>query len=520
MNRPSSTRASRRSFLRSAAGAVAAAALTRCDGGAKSNRPNLLIVMVDEHAASVAGCYGDSIAITPHLDQLAGEGVVFDNCYTNSPVCGPARESFLSGRWISQTSVWGNSCWLPSPDTPTFTAALAAAGYDVALSGKMHLDRTRRYGMREVWPSHANRFFKSGKGVRLGPEALLAPSTLWPKRAANFHAGEDSVVLRHDRTAVDAAADFLASRRSSDPPFCLIVGLIAPHFPLVVPERWLARFRGRVPPPHVPHGYVESLPLNYRLYRAALGPTDDDSAATTAGRECYWGLVGWMDEQLGRLLTACERSPGREQTAIVYTSDHGENKGDHGMWWKGAMFDSATRVPLIVRWPQRWQGGQRRAGATSLIDVAATLADLGGIESAAYPAQGDSLMPWLDDATHAWKDNAVSEYYGHYVASGFTMLREGDWKYVYHARRSPESEPERELYQLKSDPAELVNLAPRAESASTMQRLHQRLLALLGRDPEEIETQCRREIAIGYQRAADPQATGPDSSLDREEGLD
>lgn len=476
--------------------------------------------MVDEHAAAVAGCYGDPIAVTPHLDQLAHEGIKFETCYTNSPVCGPARESFLSGRWISQTGVWGNSCWLPSPDTPTFTSALAAAGYDVVLSGKMHLDRTRRYGMRELWPSHANRFFKSGKGLRLGPEALSVPSPLWHKRAANFRSGEDSVVLRHDRTAVDAAADFLASRRSGDPPFCLIVGLIAPHFPLVVPERWLTRFRGRVPAPNVPPGYLQTLPLNYRLYRAALGPTDDDQTNTTLGRECYWGLVGWMDEQLGRLLAACDRSPVSHQTAVIYTADHGENKGDHGMWWKGAMFDSATRVPLIVRWPQRWKGDQRRLGTTSLIDVTATVAELGGIADGGFAAQGSSLVPWLDDSTHTWKDSAVSEYYGHYVASGFTMLRDGEWKYVYHARRDAQSEPERELYRLDEDPSELTNLAHQADAAPTVEQLHQKLVTALGRDPEQIEALCRREIAVGYQRAPDPEALGPDSSPDREEGLD
>lgn len=512
------SRPTRRRFLKSAALATGAAVAVGT-GCATRRRPNLLVVIVDEHAAEVAGCYGDRLAQTPHLDAFAAQGVLFEHCYTPSPVCGPARETFLAGQRVSQTGVWGNSCWLPSPDTPTWTGALRAAGYDVVLSGKMHLDRSRRHGMRELWPSHANQFHKTGRGVRRDRSALRAPSTLWAKRAAAFRADEESVVLRHDRTAVDAAAGFLTARRSAEGPFCLVVGLIAPHFPLAVPQRWLSRFRDRVPAPNVPSGYVETLPLNYRLYRAALGPTDDAGEATRIGRACYWALVGWMDEQFGQLLAALERSAVAEETVVVFTSDHGENKGDHGMWWKGAMFDSAARVPLVIRWPERWPGGARRSGALTLLDLACTLGDLGAVEASAPEWSGRSLLPWLDDAAHPWPGHAVSEYYGHYVASGFTMLREGPWKYVYHARPAPDEPPERELYRLDRDPGELDNRVADPELASELQRLHRRLEAEVGGDLETIEARCRREIARGYGREPDPRDRAEDLP-DREEGLD
>lgn len=511
-----SVRASRRQFLKSAIGAsLIASAGCSVLRARRDSRPNLLIVLADEHAASVLGCYGDPVAETPHLDRLAGEGVLFESAYCNAPVCGPSRESWLSGRYTSSVALWGNSSWLPAADTPTWTSALRAAGYDVRLSGKMHLDRTRRYGMDELWPSHANQHFKSGKGTRRGAQQLSSDSELWRKRSAHFSTSERSVVLQHDVTAIDAALGFLATRRLGDPPFALIVGLIAPHFPLTVPEKWYRRFAGRIPPPNIAPGEPASLPLNYRLYRSALGPADGDEAREQRGRECYWALVSWVDDQIGRLLAGLEQSRVAEQTATIYCSDHGENKGDHGMWWKGSMFESSTRIPLIARWPGAWLAGARVREAVSLVDLNATVCELGGVEPLA-DANGFSLAPRLTRPTTALPDRAVSEYYGHYIASGTTMYRTGRWKYVYHAA-SPEHGPAlQQLYDLSSDPHEDRDLGP---THPEIPRVHRELVAQLGSEPDAIEAQCRAEITVGYKRTPPAGRTGADSP-DREEGLD
>ncbi|MHC4916139.1 MAG: sulfatase/phosphatase domain-containing protein, partial [Planctomycetota bacterium] len=184
---------------------------------------------------------------------------------------------------------------------------------------------------------------------------------------------------------------------------------------------------------------------------------------------------------------------------VIYTSDHGENKGDHGMWWKNSVYEHAARIPLIARWPGRWAGGQRRAEACSLVDLTRTIAEIGG---AGVPEDwdGDSLVPWLDDASAPWKDLAVSEYYGHNISSGLAMLRRGDWKYVYHTRMNETHGPERELYNLAEDPGEWDNRAGDPAQAARIEEMHALLVKELGRDPEEAELECREQYAGGYGR--------------------
>ena len=236
-----------------------------------------------------------------------------------------------------------------------------------------------------------------------------------------------------------------------------------------------------------------------RLDTLATAVDHDAEAIIRKGRELYWALMTWLDEEVGKVLAALERSAVADNTVVIYTSDHGENKGDHGMWWKNNMFEHAARVPLIFRWPGRWQGGQRRAGACSLVDLTQTIAALGGAD---IPGDwdGDSMVGWLDDTSFPWKDRAVSEYYAHNIASSFAMLRRGAYKYVYHTRMDENHSPERELYNLREDPKEFENLADRPEQQSRMARMHAVLVEELGRPPDEIEQQCRADYARGYER--------------------
>ncbi len=154
---------------------------------------------------------------------------------------------------------------------------------------------------------------------------------------------------------------------------------------------------------------------------------------------------------------------------------------------------------MIVSDPRRWEGGQRRGGACSLLDVVQTVLALQG---AAPPpdADGDALLPYLGDAGHAWKDLAVSEYYGHNVSTGITMIRRGRWKYVYHSRAAPGVEPERELFDMEADPHELNNLAALVAVADRVQSMHRALVDELGEEPDVTEQRCRAAYAAGYDR--------------------
>jgi len=216
-------------------------------------------------------------------------------------------------------------------------------------------------------------------------------------------------------------------------------------------------------------------------------------------RELYWGLVEWTDTEMGRLLNSLANSKVADNTVVIYTTDHGENKGDHGLWWKNNMYEHSAGVPLIVSWPERWVGGQRRTGACSFVDLVQTIVDLGGAQSP-EDWDGDSLLPWLDDPNHAWKDVALSEYYGHYIASGFTMLRHDRYKYVYHSSFDEQHGPERELYDVVKDPSEFVNLANEPGYAGVMHSMHNLMLLELGEDPEDIEKRAREQLTKGYGR--------------------
>jgi choline-sulfatase len=460
--------------------------------------PNLLVIVSDEHNAGVAGFAGSPVARTPHLDGLAARGVVVDGCYCSSPLCGPSRLSMTAGKYASRVGAWGNASWLPSDDVPSIPRVLASAGYDTLLCGKQHYDATRRYGFHEIGSWRTNQYRKRGVVKRRRPDDLTPPAEL-SKRFTNFRPGKDSPVLRHDRSVSEAACRFLSGRRRGDAPFFLWVGYLAPHFPLIVPTPYWERYRGRVAAPHVPRGHLDGQPLNYRHLRLGFAMHDVPAETVQRGRELYHGLVEWMDEQAGRVLESLGRSRVADDTVVVYTSDHGENLGEHGLWWKNCMYDAAARVPLVVSWPARWAGGQRRSGACSLLDLVQTFAAIGGAETP-EDWDGRSLLPWLDDAEARWESRALAEYYGHNVASAFTMWREDDWKYVYHVPPDGEHPAEHELYDLFADPEELVNLAGRPEHAARRERMHQAMLRELGEHPDDIDARCRAETRHGYAR--------------------
>ncbi len=492
----------RRTFLKTAAAGAASVAAgpkpALARSGRPKDRPNVLVIMSDEHNAGVTGCYGSSIVRTPNLDRLAERGITFDRFYCNSPLCVPSRMAFTAGKYISRAGAWSNSCWLPSDDYPSIARVMTAAGYDSLLCGKMHYDRTRRYGFTEIG-GMMNGSFKTGRGGRRKPDDLPENPTEISSRFDDFHAGE-SRILEHDRRVTAGLTDFLRKRKRADGPFFLFAGYLAPHFPLIVPQAYWDPYKGNVPMPVIPPGHLESLPLNYKHLRAGfqLEAVPDD--VTRKGRELYHGLTQWFDEQAGIVLRALAASDVADSTIVVYTSDHGENMGEHGLWWKNCMYEHAARVPLVISWPEGWPGGQRRSLACGMVDLVQTIAELGGAQTP-DDWNGDSMCAWIDDADGPWKDRAVSEYYAHNIASGYAMIRSGDYKYVYHTRMDADHPPERELYHLASDPGELDNLASDPAQAERIEKMHAGLVRELGEEPDETELRCRADYAKGYGRS-------------------
>ena len=457
-------------------------------------KPNILVIMSDEHNASVMGCGGDRLARAPNLDALAACGVLFDAHYCASPICVPSRQSFTTGKYVSHHNVWGNTVGVPE-NWPTLPRLLNSAGYESFLIGKMHYKGGRSYGFAAL--------DKEGKGGKEVAKKQARPRLRHRLPAGEFQdngtqVGEefsplgvaDDMESFVDAKRRDDAIRFLRDHKADAKPFFLVVGFIAPHYPLVAPPEYLAHFRDKVSMPAIPPGYLDSLPLNYKHLRNDRKLERVPPETVKLAREAYYARVEWTDQQIGQVLDALKASPFADNTVVIYTSDHGENMGEHGLWWKNCLYDSAARVPLIVSWPVRWKGGQRRSGACGSVDLVQTIAELGGAKPPA-DWNGNSLVSWLDRPSHAWKDLAVSEYYSGYIASGIAMIRQGDWKYVYHTQADEKHGPERELYNMSVDPKELHNLASDPQQQERLLAMHAALVKELGGDPEHTEQRYR-----------------------------
>lgn len=463
-------------------------------------KPNILLIICDEFNAQTAGAFGNKIVKTPHIDQLASEGITFDNCYTNSPICCPSRLSLISGKYISRTGVWGNHCWLPSDNYPSLAPILQQEGYETVLSGKMHFDKTRRYGFTELFPGWENEHIKTGIEHRRRPDDTSINQRDWKIRSNTFHTGSHSPhILGHDEKVTNHASNYIKKRTAADKPFFMIAGYLAPHFPLIVPEEYYKPYEGKLTLMQTPKADLAMQPRNYHQLRRGFGLVNMDPQLELKGKELYYGLVSWVDHQIGQLLQNLKNSKVGRDTVVIFISDHGENMGEHGMWWKNCMYDSAARVPLIISWPERWKGGQRRSKVCSLLDVTRTIIDLADAK-APEDWNGGTMVNWLDDQKATWKDFAISQYYAKNTASSYVMYRSGQYKYVYHSKPVWPYPQERQFFDMKNDPKEFVNLETVPDYQQKIKQMHEALVAEVGEDPDITEDRCFRDISNPYKR--------------------
>ncbi len=432
-------------------------------------RPNVLHILSDQHSPLVAGCYGDQVVATPHLDRLALSGVIFDAAYCPSPICVPSRASMLTGRYPVQNRCWNNSHILDS-GIPTFAHSLGAAGYRTCIVGRMHSlgpDQLRGYQERHVGDHSPN--FEGAPSPTRG----LLDGTAGPSRVSLSNSGPGQGGYQvHDEEVTAVAVDWLAregiARRACPPgskasPFLLTVGYMLPHQPFVARREEYERYRGRVPGPSTPavpetdHPYLA-------WWRARTGIEAVTPAEVERARTAYWALVDRMDAMIGQVMRALEETGLADDTLVVYTTDHGEQAGEHGLWWKQTFHEASVRVPLIMSWPGVIPGGGRCPRVVSALDVTATIIDAAGApalpvspgrsllgivgaDSACVPAPS---MPRPE--ADAWEDVAFSEFC---VEEGWyqRMIRSGPWKLIVHHHHRPQ------LFNIHDDPAELHDRA-------------------------------------------------------------
>jgi len=433
----------RRTFLATSGAAGLGLILTARQAPAVTRKrpPNLLFMHLDQWYWEEASAFGCAHVRTPNIDRLAARGTSFSLSYSANPVCCPARACWYTGRASSENGVIMNDQWPLDPAMPDLGQWFTARGYDAVYAGKWHVTG-RAF-------SQSFRALTSGSGV-----------------------GEvtDGAVSR-------AAEGFLRARTATDKPFFLNVGFLQPHDCCY----WVFENQGGEPltrlgpppadlPPLPPnHGYDPNEPEPLRNRRNDAHPRSRWSAEHW--RWYLWNydrMVEMADAEVGRVLNALEDAGLAEETLVILTADHGDGLARHGLTSKMFLYDEAARVPFIAAFPGRVQAGGRDARhLVSGLDIAPTLCDYAGIEGLPK-ARGLSLRPLLEGRDQApWREFLVAETF----RTG-RMIRTPEYKYVAY-----QNDPVTQLFDLRSDPGELKNLAPEASKADTVRDLAARLAA-------------------------------------------
>ena len=426
-------------------------------------RPNLLILMADQLTAGALPAYGGKVAKTPHLDELADAGVVFESFYCNSPLCAPSRCSWLAGQLPSKIGAYDNAAELAA-QVPTFAHYLRRAGYRTVLSGKMHFcgpDQLHGFEERlttDIYPADFG---------------WTPDWTRFDERPGWYHT-MDSVIkagpcTRTNQTDFDDEVVFAARQKLFDiargkdrRPFCLVVSMTHPHDPYVIPEPYWNRYRdSEIDLPRVTERELDEDPHSRRL-RHVIGLTlaQPNETQIRAARRAYLGALSYVDDQIGSLLATLRQARLAANTVIMVLADHGDMLGERGLWYKMNFFENACRIPLIVHAPERFLP-HRVSESASLLDILPTLVDLASEgEALAYaaPIDGRSLLPALEGG--AGPGQVVGEYLAEGAVAPIVMIRRGRYKFV-HSAADPD-----QFYDLTADPDERVNLSSRADCAA------------------------------------------------------
>jgi choline-sulfatase len=489
--------------------------------------PSFLVLMADQLAASWLPAYGHPLVQTPNLSALAGSGTVFQSAYCPFPLCAPSRAAMLTGRLASDIGVYDNAAELAAT-VPTLAHALRANGYHTAVAGKMHFvgpDQLHGFEHRltaDIYPADVDWTPDWSRPLdRPLPwyhtmESVVDPGVC----AASMQTDYDEEVCYQARRKLHDMA-----RHRPDQPFLLFVSFTNPHDPWEIPKRHWARYRrSDIPDPAVPSLPLDRADPHSRRLRAMCRVDEAELSAEQIrrARHGYFAAVSYLDEQVGEVLGALERSGLSERTTVLFCADHGEMLGERGLWYKMSFHEPSVRVPLIVRAPG--VAPRRVTQPVSLLDVTPTLLELAGLPtesvslpplaaagpaaSAASPPGGVartavSLASVVRGTGPAPERPVISEYHAEGVMAPSAMVREGRFKLI----RSLE-DPDL-LFDLESDPLELTDLSGSVDHSEVVRRLGEALdarLDLAAVGPRVLASQRDRHlISAATARGARPQ---------------
>jgi choline-sulfatase len=458
----------RRNFLAALAAATISAA-AGAETPITDTRPNVLLLMSDEHKRSCMGAYGDPVARTPNLDRLAGQSVRFTEAYCTNPVCTPHK---------------------------TMAHHFNAAGYMTGLIGKMHWVDAQSHGFEyrlefNDWFQYLGpkaQIYADELGMRNSGSGLPEIDDLWrdegdpwkghrtlDNREGSVAVGRVSLLEEKDHFDSFVAREsvrFLRNFGKAGRPFFLTTSFLKPHDPFMPAARFAAMFSpeemrlpaswGKADKTKLPKEVARSIEYN--------GPTPElrDPAEAKKRIALYYANLAQMDDCVGQVIGAVQELGLEKDTIICYTSDHGEMLGELGLWQKFQFYEGSCGIPLMIRVPGRRPGVC--AAPVSLVSLSHTLTELAGVAQLA-PNDGRSLAPQIGSPANPPATGPVFAEYGLNSKQPKYMVRDGDWKYTFWLHDIPE------LYNLRNDPQELHNLAAEPEYATRRDALHQTLFA-------------------------------------------
>jgi arylsulfatase len=436
-------------------------------GGSMPTRPNILWICTDQQRYDTIHALGNLSIRTPHIDRLASEGVAFTHAFCQSPICTPSRASFLTGMYPSTVHgcTNGNAVW--SGAAPLVSKILSGAGYDTALVGKLHLagaagriEPRGDDGYRVFeWSHHPHNDWPQGHAYADWLRSQGFDPDLVKKRPEQLPSR-----LHQTMWCATRACSFIEDQLRE--PWLISVNPFHPHPPFDPPAEYVQRYA----PSAMPGALFRESDL---AAQSLLGNVDFQTGArrpeeinTRQVQAAYYAMIEQIDDAVGIMLGALERAGQRERTIVIFTSDHGEMLGDHGLMMKGCRFyEGLVRVPLIISWPGHVAGGLVSDAMVELIDIMPSLLDACSLP-VPERVQGRSLLPILAGRAdpHRHRDTVRSEYSrvlnpeapdakGRFEGTYATMIRDRRYKLiVYHGHAVGE------LFDLANDPGEFDNL--------------------------------------------------------------
>ena len=428
---------------------------------------NVLLIISDDLRANTLGCYGDPICKTPHIDKLASQGLLFTHSYCQGTWCAPSRTSLMYSRYLGS----GKRTLGEHFRKNGFYSARVGKIFHMAVPGDI-IAGTNGRDVAECW---TERFNSQGKEAHTpGDYACLnlniftdtlegRQSTKMPHRMFVSVSYEGDGSDQPDHKTANKTIELL--REHGEKPFFIAAGFIRPHYPMVAPKQYFDpyRWQGLQVPKQVKDDLADIPKLGLASSRSAGNGIERHPDNQKRMWAAYYATITFMDAQVGRILKELDRLGLRESTAVVFTSDHGYHLGDHSFWLKSNVHEEVTRVPLIISAPG-YKPGQSKS-IVELVDLYPTLSELAGL---AVPGnvQGLSLVPVLKDPAAKVKEGALSFSKGH-------SWRTQNWAYMRYKDGSEE------LYDMRSDPGQIINLADDQKYEATQKRMKVGLSARL-----------------------------------------